>query len=375
MSETAPTSPAPRPPRFAWRPAGAAATGVLVAMATWQWAGLSAALGWTALVALLAGLWPAATQTARPTPSTDDGALRLQRSVVPIWQRNITAAREHAEHSMQTLVENFANVLGLLEQAVQAHGRAAPLQLDNFDAELARHQPELERLLSTTRLAVGLKDRMLDGVEALDATLQEMAVLIREVQGISRATHLLALNASVEATRASANGGGFAVVAQEVRRLAADARRAGMQLGRHVEQAQARLQSLRKEARRHDTDEDEIVLQAEENARAVLRALLGSVGEAGRVTQALQQTSRSVQDDLERILMSLQSQDRLAQMLTAVTDDMTRMGRWLDGSDDPLAQSPPRWLDRLEQSYTMESQRSSHHGTVAIDKQAAVEFF
>jgi methyl-accepting chemotaxis protein len=220
-----------------------------------------------------------------------------------------------------------------------------------------------------------MKDRLYDGVASLDDTLQEMSTLAREVQRISRATHLLALNASVEATRASHSGEGFAVVAQEVRRLAGDARRAGMRLGDHVDAMQKRLRDLKKDVRRHDTEDDEIVLQAEENARAVLRALLGSTAEASRAAAALQQGSRAVQDDLERILMNLQSQDRLSQMLNAVTDDMGRLHDWLAGTDDPVARVPARWLERLEQSYTMEEQRSSHHDTVVIDKQAAVEFF
>jgi methyl-accepting chemotaxis protein len=107
----------------------------------------------------------------------------------------------------------------------------------------------------------------------------------------------------------------------------------------------------------------------------VLRALIGSSADFALASQELQRNSRLVQDDLEKIMMSLQSHDRLSQMLGSVIDDMARLGLWLDGGVDPLAQTPNKWLERLEQSYTMEAQRSSHHATVAIDKQAAVEFF
>mgnify|MGYP002144545172 CR=1 FL=1 len=63
-------------------------------------------------------------------------------------------------------------------------------------------------------------------LEALDA----LNTLAREVQTISRATHLLALNASVEATRAGERGGGFAVVAQEVKSLAEQSKQATAQV-------------------------------------------------------------------------------------------------------------------------------------------------
>jgi len=146
-------------------------------------------------------------------------------------------------------------------------------------------------------------------------------------------------------------------------------------MGNQVGSAQERLRGLLKQVRQHDTEDDEITLQAEESARAVLRSMINSGADFAQASQALQHSSRVVQEDLEKIMMSLQSQDRMSQMLGSVIEDMQRLGAWLDGGDDPLAQVPTQWLARLEQSYTMEEQRSSHHATVSIDKQAAVEFF
>ena len=89
----------------------------------------------------------------------------------------------------------------------------------------------------------------------------------------------------------------------------------------------------------------------------------------------LRDTSREVQDELERILMGLQGQDRLSQMLGAVSADMERMTAWFEGGADPAGAAPARWLERLESSYTMEEQRSSHHDMKAIEPDATVEFF
>ncbi|TDM06628.1 MAG: hypothetical protein C4K60_19180 [Ideonella sp. MAG2] len=62
-------------------------------------------------------------------------------------------------------------------------------------------------------------------------------------------------------------------------------------------------------------------------------------------------------------------------MLVSVTDDMTRMQDWLEGGEDEAANSIPRWLERLEASYTMEDLRSSHHETAQVNKSPSVEFF
>ena len=132
--------------------------------------------------------------------------------------------------------------------------------------------------------------------------------------------------------------------------------------------AQARAQRL-------DCDDDELERRAEQAARAVVRALVGSLAEVGQSSRALRDTGRQVQTDLDDILVGLQSQDRLSQMLASVSDDVGRMSAFLQGADDETGGQPQPWLERLEASYTMEEMRTAHHGTVAVDRQAGVEFF
>jgi methyl-accepting chemotaxis protein len=113
----------------------------------------------------------------------------------------------------------------------------------------------IEDIARSSRTATGLagetQDNAQQGVEALRASLEAIALIqrssnsiteiVRVMGEIANQTNLLAFNASIEAARAGEHGVGFSIVAGEVRKLAERSFEASQQIGKLIEESAERV--------------------------------------------------------------------------------------------------------------------------------------
>ena len=109
-------------------------------------------------------------------------------------------------------------------------------QMESAIREIAHNATEAARVAGQ---AVSVAENTTKTVGKLGDSSQEIATVIKLINGIAEQTNLLALNATIEAARAGEAGKGFAVVASEVKELAQETARATEDIAKRVETIQA----------------------------------------------------------------------------------------------------------------------------------------
>jgi methyl-accepting chemotaxis protein len=135
------------------------------------------------------------------------------------------------------ILEIAQELAGGASQAAERNAALARLarspreRLDASTAELGRLAEEVEQ---ASREA-----------DALAAASEEIEKFVTQTKAIAKQTHMLALNASIEAARAGEEGKGFSVVAEEVRKLAAQAARSASSTSETVQAVLTRVGTAR----------------------------------------------------------------------------------------------------------------------------------
>ncbi len=304
--------------------------------------------------------------------------------VLPVWARQIGAARAQTEEAITTLSTRFSGITGKLDAAVAA-SRSAAAGIEGSGgmvAMLDSSRRELDGITSSLRLALENKRAMLDAVARLAGFTDELRKMAEDVGSIAGQTNLLALNAAIEAARAGEAGRGFAVVADAVRKLSTQSGETGKRIAEKVEAVNAAIAGTLAAAEQSAKLDATTIGTAEAGVASILGAFQGATDGLAESAAILQKESGGIRDEVVDILVSLQFQDRVSQILGHVQDDLEKLERQVAEKRAQSAAEGARrfdvsgWLAALARTYTTKEQRVLHAGGQASRRQESeITFF
>ncbi|HEY8488735.1 MAG TPA: methyl-accepting chemotaxis protein [Thermaerobacter sp.] len=219
-------------------------------------------------------------------------------------------ATSHLLDQMNRAVETVAGTATRArERAEQAGGTA------DQGAEVVRQTLDV---MGNIRRAVEESAERLRSLEQLSSQIGEITQVI---SGIAEQTNLLALNAAIEAARAGEHGRGFAVVADEVRKLAERSAVSAREITGLIDRIQSGTAAV-VQAMVTATDQVErggvMAGQTGEALRAVLDAVQGVVDDV----RAIASTAADLRTSTEQVVRAFDAVAAVTEENTAATEEM-----------------------------------------------------
>ena len=200
-------------------------------------------------------------QKTAETVSDSSGTLTSTSEQSALATQNVAQSITEVAEAAQTQMDSVA------EAKHQVHAFTRGLTdvtktIENVGTDIAQTSQKAEEgnklVVATVDQMNTIADTVISSsnvVAKLGERSKEIGNIVEVISGISGQTNLLALNAAIEAARAGEHGHGFAVVAEEVRKLAEESQNASKQIGdlirtiqEETEQAVAAMERGREEA-------------------------------------------------------------------------------------------------------------------------------
>jgi methyl-accepting chemotaxis protein len=253
-----------------------------------------------------------------------------------------SAQTSNVATSMEELNTSFEDVARNTAMAADSSKAASELALSGGDV-VSKSVSGMDNIANSVQETA-------KSIEALGESSEQIGEIIKVINDIASQTNLLALNAAIEAARAGEQGRGFAVVADEVRKLAERTTTATNEIGEMISGFQHEITNA-VDSMKSGTSEVEAGVELSKNAGESLQQIMET---AQNVTDMVQQIATAAEEQ-SSTGMDISSNVESVSTLTQYTADSAQQSS--DTINDMSAQV--QQLNNLVSEFTLMSEVTS----------------
>ncbi|WP_048601714.1 methyl-accepting chemotaxis protein [Rubeoparvulum massiliense] len=185
-------------------------------------------------------------------------------------------------------------------------------------------------------------------IQNLAARAEEVGSIINVISDISNQTNLLALNAAIEAARAGEHGKGFAVVADEVRKLAEDTNQAAVQTTGLIQQIQQETVAAADQMNRNSTIVSKQMKELEKNGKD-LSLVVEQAHDSEEYAKHLRQLLAEIRSNLQSVVDRVQNISHVIEDTAASSEEVAASAEEQSATLQEMSDGAHQLLQMLEE--------------------------